>query len=71
MRGVSKAKLSQAPWRGIIPAHAGSIEPFDVCITILRDHPRSCGEYAHYRPRRAAALGSSPLMRGVLFDMPT
>ena len=49
---------------GIIPALAGNIRSRRVSVTVLRDHPRACGEHPDDCPNSWFALGSSPRLRG-------
>ena len=51
--------------RGIIPARAGFTGWVGVRAPGRRDHPRSRGVYVCAPPPREAALGSSPLARGL------
>ena len=53
---------------GIIPALAGNTVFPDLPPRRVRDHPRSRGEYPFLSPEEVAALGSSPLSRGILFN---
>ena len=50
--------------RGLIPAHAGKTERYDVCRVTAPAHPRSRGENPTRLPRGGRASGSSPLTRG-------
>ena len=49
---------------GIIPAYAGSTNCKTKSMTILRDHPRVCGEHRQPSAPIGSAAGSSPRMRG-------
>ncbi len=52
----------------ITPAHAGKSCNGSVIFTILRDHPRTCGEKCLMRKAQRQDLGSPPHMRGKAFD---
>ena len=64
MRG--KAVYSTYRWMatGITPAYAGKSRPFIVNRSILKDHPRVCGEKSRIAARIRSFLGSPPRMRG-------
>ena len=51
----------------IIPALAGNTASFSAESAALKDHPRSRGEYAPRICGLWAAIGSSPLSRGIPF----
>ena len=66
VRGTPFRIAYHQPRHGIIPACAGN-----TCLLVRPcadrgDHPRVCGEHAHVRQVTAAALGSSPRVRGTL-----
>ena len=50
----------------IIPADAGSTKTGVPADLLRGDHPRGCGEHAHYSMDELVRLGSSPRMRGAL-----
>ena len=52
--------------RGIIPADAGSTVSVLMNWTVMKDHPRGCGEHCRPLVRSARYRGSSPRMRGAL-----
>ena len=64
MRGAQLGRLERISKRGIIPACAGSTLFYDVHVSLLRDHPRMCGEHALIGTKTSASLGSSPHVRG-------
>ena len=70
MRGVFNLVARSISNPGIIPAHAGSIVGDLNNIIAIRDHPRSCGEYANRYDYNQTITGSSPLMRGVYRSLP-
>ena len=49
---------------GIIPAYAGNTVPAAAADSRHRDHPRVCGEHAHFGSLKIRFPGSSPRMRG-------
>ena len=53
-------------WLGIIPARAGFTSLHYRPRPWLRDHPRSRGVYLDIAASKSAAVGSSPLARGLL-----
>ena len=55
----------------IIPADAGSTWPFAVAWQYTRDHPRGCGEHFEESSMAKLTVGSSPRMRGALFQCVT
>ena len=50
----------------IIPAYAGSTQLLKILSTLLRDHPRVCGEHSNIQIHGYEDRGSSPRMRGAL-----
>ena len=54
---------------GIIPARAGFTHTEDPPSRLSRDHPRSRGVYALDAKTAADVAGSSPLARGLLFEL--
>ena len=62
------AQVGGAPTRrGIIPARAGFTCGAPRQSHVSPDHPRSRGVYIHEDADQSAALGSSPLARGLRF----
>ena len=55
---------------GIIPAHAGNTAERVPWRLGARDHPRACGEHNMFSQPIPYEKGSSPRMRGTLFDVP-
>ena len=56
-----------AEWHGmprITPAHAGKSLSSYVCVVIMKDHPRTCGEKKAHFIIRSRHKGSPPHMRG-------
>ena len=51
-------------WQGITPACAGKRSAGDMYHTILKDHPRMCGEKGMLRLKHSHKLGSPPHVRG-------
>ena len=70
MRGILRCLARSRCRNRIIPAHAGNTLPPSHIYLLLRDHPRSCGEYPPITPILSRYLGSSPLMRGILMMFP-
>ena len=64
MRGTHGRRISRSVRRGIIPAYAGNTAAPHASASILRDHPRVCGEHINEKVKAAITLGSSPRMRG-------
>ena len=64
MRGTQQLTDFDIDVIGIIPAYAGNTPALCVFISLLRDHPRVCGEHADSTEADAKGLGSSPRMRG-------
>ena len=52
---------------GIIPARAGFTKDSPVRVELVGDHPRSRGVYWNVKNLPPAAVGSSPLARGLLY----
>ena len=66
MRGIPLIVLYSYFCLGITPAHAGNTRVFPNDIFIMRDHPRTCGEYSLLGSLVCFHLGSPPHMRGIL-----
>ncbi len=71
MRGTLRQCVSLLRRTGIIPAYAGNTAICNRCTSILRDHPRICGEHLYIQHADWDDPGSSPHMRGTpIFAMP-
>ena len=68
MRGSPSALAICALSEGIIPAHAGLTCRRSGWPKCQRDHPRACGAHVPFFSTAAMASGSSPRMRGSLFE---
>ena len=64
-RGIRQVATQPLRAIRIIPALAGNTGPIPTASTLLRDHPRSRGEYPLGVVISESALGSSPLSRGI------
>ena len=64
-RGLHQARLRRPGLRRIIPARAGFTWASWACAPGRADHPRSRGVYSLSRCSASAAVGSSPLARGL------
>ena len=64
MRGKADDDLRAEGITGITPAHAGKRLEIGSPVGLSWDHPRTCGEKPHRRPRQPVLPGSSPHMRG-------
>ena len=64
-RGIRDRARVTTQLSRIIPALAGNTRPPAPLGGMVRDHPRSRGEYAAPRASSAHAMGSSPLSRGI------
>ena len=70
MRGARARRAANTDCHGIIPAYAGSTTQKGISWTLVRDHPRVCGEHDTERNIMDFSKGSSPRMRGApLEDM--
>ena len=49
---------------GITPAYAGKSLSVSPARTVLRDHPRLCGEKDSLKIKQLSGVGSPPPMRG-------
>ena len=65
MRGIPLHIEAISDDARIIPAHAGNTRLTLMAWLLLKDHPRSCGEYKNGESDKAGKSGSSPLMRGI------
>ena len=70
VRGARWGASSLAVGLGIIPACAGSTSAQTLLLSILRDHPRMCGEHAPCLRLWTCQWGSSPHVRGALVANP-
>ena len=66
MRGAPSFGGAGIDCVGIIPADAGSTVDKPCSRSLMRDHPRGCGEHSPRLWHRLSAVGSSPRMRGAL-----
>ena len=64
MRGKVPNRRSTETKPGITPAYAGKSTCLILFDTLLKDHPRVCGEKVLKDIKKAAAVGSPPRMRG-------
>ena len=64
MRGTRRFRLWQDCRAGIIPAYAGNTLSGKQEQTVIRDHPRVCGEHTYWAYVSEPCVGSSPRMRG-------
>ena len=64
-RGLPPRPTAPGSSGGIIPARAGFTVGLSRLRSLRSDHPRSRGVYNEWEPSRDAALGSSPLARGL------
>ena len=53
----------------ITPAYAGKSIGLLIALTVLRDHPRLCGEKATITRSRLLTMGSPPPMRGKVYSL--
>ena len=68
VRGLLRALAASRAADGIIPARAGFTSAAPGRAGSGWDHPRSCGVYTAASGRIFRPIGSSPLVRGLLFD---
>ena len=68
MRGTPGTRYHVRHYAGIIPAYAGNTLQQTVADDLQADHPRVCGEHRWSSRRHSTHPGSSPRMRGTLFD---
>ena len=64
MRGTRAVRFRPSSRLGIIPAYAGNTSWPESKLTLLRDHPRVCGEHINRTSHDLRDRGSSPRMRG-------
>ena len=67
MRGAPCCPGGDSQAQGIIPADAGSTPDRVAGATIVRDHPRGCGEHIILMDVLDTQHGSSPRMRGARY----
>ena len=68
MRGADRAVRGQPHVHGIIPARAGSSKASAPPGNAIGDHPRACGEQPSCAPKSTMRMGSSPRVRGAVFE---
>ena len=66
MRGTLRVGIPVRYEARIIPAYAGNTPIRTRTSTVVRDHPRICGEHLDLSTVVSATQGSSPHMRGTL-----
>ena len=64
MRGTLQSALHVSSTQGIIPAYAGNTQVIMQNCSIIKDHPRVCGEHCCSSSVGGGVVGSSPRMRG-------
>ena len=68
MRGTPSFPAMGHGTSWIIPAHAGNTEIDDLVKSLFGDHPRACGEHWPTISAWPSTRGSSPRMRGTLYE---
>ena len=68
VRGSQRAEMAVICFLGIIPAGAGLTRKLRATASSRRDHPRGCGAHTSGRLMVTTPWGSSPRVRGSLFD---
>ena len=68
MRGAPTSDILYSARTGIIPAYAGSTLLKSLRAALVRDHPRICGEHTDSDNGSRWPQGSSPHMRGALYE---
>ena len=68
MRGSHDARAFKPRETGIIPAHAGLTILQERRLVCIGDHPRACGAHSPSSAMSASVQGSSPRMRGSLYE---
>ena len=68
MRGSRELQVDALQLGGIIPAHAGLTVGIYLGNGMVRDHPRACGAHPFLDDYENSEQGSSPRMRGSLFN---
>ena len=69
MRGTPPRLLREPRRRRIIPAHAGNSRDTHGRLVRRADHPRACGELGVRKGKDDVEDGSSPRMRGTLYEV--
>ncbi len=69
VRGAREQRRGPLAGLGIIPARAGSTVCDKLCVLVIEDHPRSCGEHSATSILSSSCGGSSPLVRGARFGI--
>ena len=69
VRGTLGHRVDRVPQLGIIPACAGNTIRFCGFRLCFRDHPRMCGEHMKTHDAEGYQAGSSPHVRGTLYDV--
>ena len=64
-RGIRPFHLCRVQCPGITPAHAGNTQLFLFWYLVLRDHPRTRGEYSLIKVLSDMSMGSPPHTRGI------
>ena len=70
MREAPGINVQAADTDRIIPADAGSTSQVEANSIDFKDHPRGCGEHKRMLGGIPDGQGSSPRMRGALYDLP-
>ena len=68
VRGTLLDDAAFGAWKGIIPACAGNTSTGGESTECPRDHPRVCGEHRLMPPLASSRPGSSPRVRGTLWE---
>ena len=68
MRGTRRYADGFITQQGIIPADVGNTAVKAFVDEVSEDHPRGCGEHMTNHTPVCSKAGSSPRMRGTLFD---
>ena len=68
VRGAVPRPCVRTVPQGIIPARAGSSQPYSMSCRCLGDHPRVCGEQLMDEIKLKPCPGSSPRVRGAALD---
>ena len=69
MRGTQYSQGAGRLDPGIIPAYAGNTDHDFFERRTSKDHPRVCGEHTSCQSIETLAQGSSPRMRGTLYQL--
>ena len=68
VRGILLLHLQTVKGIRITPACAGNTNLGCLCVVVIQDHPRLCGEYQLVDLQRYNRKGSPPPVRGILSD---